>query len=94
MYMEKRTLSFNESLSRDIKKAKEIRASLPQDLQHPDFYYQDETGEMALQLRKICKNEYSLQLSAIDDIKLLQHILSVLDGDENPEAVISFIELL
>ena len=93
MDIKNKDLSFQESLLRDMQQAKEIRDSLPSDQKYPDYYYQDETGEMALSLRRKCIAEYDLNLSDIDNIKLHQLILSVLDGEEYPGIVTQFIEL-
>lgn len=94
MDMKNKALSFQESLLKDMQQAKEIRDSLPSDQKYPDYYYQDETGEMALSLRRKCIAEYDLNLSDIDNIKLYQLILTVLDGEEDPGIVTQFAELL
>ena len=93
MDMKNKALSFQESLLRDMQHAKEIRDSLPSDQKYPDYYYQDETGEMALSLRRKFIAEYDLNLSDIDNIKLYQLILTVLDGEEDPGIVTQFAEL-
>ena len=48
---------------------------------------------MALILRRKCIAEYDLNLSDIDNIKLYQLILTVLDGEEDPGIVTQFAEL-
>lgn len=93
MNMENKALSFQESLLRYMQQAEDIRNSLPPDQKYPDYYYQDETGDMALSLRRKCIAEYDLNLSDIDNIKLYQLILTVLDGEENPGIVTQFAEL-